>query len=126
MFLFALSPTNNLACGIGVSTQKRHFNIWQLCWRGQGMKGHETHIDLICVERKSHTRKKRLAIESTWGELILSGKALLQPILCQGDTWPCWNSVWVELLAVPLDWEKVVKNTARAGMSLQKAHNCWN
>lgn len=68
------------------------------------MKGHESHTDLICVEGKSHTRKKKKKdlLESTWGELILSGKALLQPTLYQGDSWPCWSSVWVGLLAIPV------------------------
>lgn len=60
VFLLALSPTNTLACGIGVSTQESRCNIRQLlCWRGQGMKGHENHADLICVEGKSHTRRKK-------------------------------------------------------------------
>lgn len=63
----------------GKSLQHRQL----LCWRGQGMKGHESHTDLICVEGKSHTRKKkkRLArIYLGWTDPIWESTAAANPL----------------------------------------------
>lgn len=84
MFLLALSPTNTLACGIGVSTQESHCNTDSCCvgevreWRD--MRATLTWFVLrgkVTLEKK----KKRLArIYLGWSDPIWESTAAANPL----------------------------------------------